>query len=79
MTRLEALIEEARRLPASDRLRLVAEVERSLQADTASRIPSASYAPLVSLAGTVPSDFSDVSVDKYRHLASAVAPEPEDE
>ncbi len=30
-------------------------------------------------AGSVPSDFSDVSIDKYRYLAHACAPRPGDE
>jgi hypothetical protein len=76
MTKIEALIEEARRLSAEDRLRLLAEVERSLAGEPAA---AASYAPLLALRGTARSGFSDVSTDKYSHVASALASEPADE
>jgi hypothetical protein len=78
MTKLEALIEEARRLSTTDRRRLVAEVEDSLERDDPAGGRSDSYAPLLSLAGTAQSAFDDVSIDKYRHLALAVSPEPPD-
>jgi hypothetical protein len=68
MTKLEALIEEARQLPVPDRQRLVAEVERSLESDGATPAGSGSYAPLLSIAGKFPSHFTDVSTDKYSHL-----------
>jgi hypothetical protein len=76
MTKVDALIEEARRLPESDRRRLLAEVERSLEGGGAASAPSHSYASLLAIAGTAASDFADVSTEKYRHLASAIAPEP---
>lgn len=79
MTKLEALIEEARQLPVPDRRRLVAEVERSLESDGAAATGSGSYAPLLSAAGKFPSDFTDVSTEKYRHVADALAPKPGDE
>lgn len=68
MMKLDALIEEARWLSVSDRQRLVTEVERSLENDRAAGTPSGSYTPLLSAAGKFPSDFTDVSTDKYRHL-----------
>jgi hypothetical protein len=80
MTKLERLIKEANELPEADRLRLLEEVERSLvnpDAEQASR--PGSYTSLMSLAGSVPSDFSDVSTEKYRHLADAYAPRPDRE
>ncbi len=80
MTKLEKLSEEARQLAPADRVRLLDEVERSLEGR---RVEAASgpspYASLISMAGSVPSDFSDVSIDKYRHLADACAPRPGDE
>ena len=79
MTKLEALIEEARQLPVSEPRRLVAEVERSLESDGAAPARPGSYAPLLLIAGKFPSDFTDVSTDKYRHLADAFAPKPGDE
>lgn len=68
MTKLEALIEEARRLPVPDRQKLLVEVERSLACETG---PAASYGSLLSLAGTAGSQYTDVSVDKYGHVAEA--------
>jgi hypothetical protein len=80
MTKVEILIEEALQLPASDRLRLIEAVERSVEGETvAGPLASGSYAPLVALAGTAVSDFSDVSTDKYRHVAEAYSPKPGDE
>jgi hypothetical protein len=79
MTKVEALIEEARRLPASDRERLLAEVKRSLDGARSAEAPPASYAPLLALAGSAASEFRDVSTEKYGHLASAIAPEPREE
>jgi hypothetical protein len=77
MTKVEKLIREARQLPETDRARLLDEVERSLDADTtATRSDPRSYASLISIAGSAPSDFSDVSTEKYRHLAEAYAPKP---
>jgi hypothetical protein len=77
MTKLDRLIEEARELPASDRLRLIEEVERSVEDESEKR--PATLASLVALAGTAESDFDDVSTDKYRHLAEAYAPKPHGE
>ncbi len=80
MTKVEKLIREANELPQADRLRLLEAVELSLittDAEQASR--PVSYTSLISIAGTVPSDFSDVSTEKYRHLADAYAPRPDRE
>jgi hypothetical protein len=79
MTKVELLIQEARQLPAPDRIRLLVEVERSLESDKARGAGSGRYSALLLAAGTAPSDFSDVSTEKYRHLASAIAPKPGDE
>jgi hypothetical protein len=80
MTKVEKLIKEANQLPEADRIRLLEAVERSLvstDAEQASR--PVSYASLISIAGSVPSDFSDVSTEKFRHLAVAYAPRPDRE
>jgi len=70
MTKVEKLIREVSGLPKADRVRLLEEVERSLEGGAAATRPgSASYAPLISLARRAPSDFGDVSTEKYRHLA----------
>ena len=78
MTKVERLIRDANELPEADRLRLLEAVERSLvstDAEQASR--PGSYTSLISIAGSVPSEFSDVSTEKYRHLADAYAPRPD--
>jgi hypothetical protein len=75
MTKVERLINEANELPEADRLRLLEAVERSLlnaDAEPASR--PASYTSLISIAGSAPSEFSDVSTEKCCHLADADAP-----
>ena len=75
MIKVEKLIKEAHDLSGADRLRPLEAVERSLvscKANVASR--PMSYTSLVSIAGSFPSDFSDVSTEKYRHLADAFAP-----
>ncbi len=79
MTKLERLIEEARQLPAADRLRLIEAVERSVDAEATSPLASREYDALVALAGTAVSEFQDVSTDKYRHLGEAYAPKPDGE
>jgi hypothetical protein len=79
MTKLERLIEEARELPAADRLRLIEEVERSVDAEAPSPLASRDYEPLLALAGTAVSEFQGVSTDKYRHLGEAYAPTPDGE
>ena len=78
MTKVEKLFKEANELPEADRLRLLEAVERSLlsaDAEPASR--PGSYASLISIAGSAPSEFSDVSTEKCRHLAGAYAPRPD--
>ena len=78
MTKVEKLIQEANELPEADRLRLLEAVERSLvNADAEQASRPGSYTSLLSIAGSVPSEFNDVSTDKYRHLADAYAPRPD--
>ena len=80
MTKVERLIKEASELPEADRMRLLQAVERSLVSTDAEQASSpVSYTSLISIAGSVPSDFSDVSTEKYRHLADAYAPRPDRE
>ena len=75
MTKVEKLIREANELPQPDRRRLLEAVERSLiTTETEQASHPVSYTSLISIAGSVPSDFSDVSTDKCRHLADAYAP-----
>jgi len=80
MTKLERLIEKARELPAPDRLRLIEAIEGSVESETRVGAPRpVAYGPLLAIAGTAVSEFTDVSTDKYRHVAEAYAPRPGDE
>ncbi len=74
MTKIESLIEEARGLPPSEQRRLLAELKRSLESEDGPDKWGRSYASLLSLAGTAPSDFGDVSAEKYDHAAEAYSP-----
>ncbi len=78
MTKIEKLIKEANELSEADRLRLLEAVERSLvNADAEQASRPGSYTSLISIAGSVPAGFGDVSTEKYRHLADAYAPRPD--
>ncbi len=81
MNRLERIIEDAQRLPANDRRKLVAALTKALRdgdgkmkpakrprATAKSQRPKP-YAALLDVAGTAHSRYHDVSTDKYKHLA----------
>jgi hypothetical protein len=76
MSAVENLLEQAGRLSARERRRLVDRLEHSLLREvagirrTSARRP---YARSLALAGTVHTNFSDVSSNKYRHVGEAVA------
>lgn len=72
---VEALIERARQLPRMDRQRIVEAVEDSLDEETTitSGTAEGPYGCSLVLAGTMHTDFTDVSTDKYKHLAAAYA------
>lgn len=70
------LIEQAKRLPARDRRRVVTALEASLAKSPAargSRLAIGAYESLLALAGTAHADVDDVSSNKYAHLAAAYA------
>ena len=73
MQSVDELITQARLLPRAERLRLVEAVEASLASEppAAAEIPAGPYACSLVLAGTMHTDFHDVSSDKYAHLAEA--------
>lgn len=76
MSAVEKLLEQARRLSASERRRLLARLERSLSREPARprrRAAEGPYRHSLALAGTVHTSFSDVSSNKYRHVAEAAA------
>jgi hypothetical protein len=71
MNRVEAIIEQARQLSPQERWRLVKKLEALLVEEPAAQSDEGPYARSLALAGTAHSDFTDVSADKYRHLAEA--------
>ena len=48
-------------------------LDASLQISNTSAPPGGRYARLLALAGTMHSDYTDVSTDKYKHLAEIYA------
>jgi hypothetical protein len=83
MRSVEDLVEQARHLPVSERRRLLDELEELLdepEADEEEASPPgrSPYARSLALAGTMHSDFTDVSSDKYRHVAAAALDQDED-
>jgi len=73
-TPAKKIIEQAKRLPARDRRRVVAALEASLlrtDRPSEARPRRTSYGALLALAGTAHADIHDVSADKYAHLAAA--------
>ena len=76
MHTVRELVEEAKRLPAPERRRLLVEIEDSLQKDDkpAGVAQSASrYSRTLALAGTMHAGYTDVSSDKYKHLGQIYA------
>ena len=75
------IIEQAKRLPARERRRVVSALEASLvkSSEPTVRPPGRgrSNEALLSLAGTAHSEARDISDDKYAHLAVAYADEDE--
>ena len=75
MEKLEHILELARRLPADARRRLIEqldELDRS-EAATARASDGQRYGALLALAGTVHSECTDLSTNKYQHIANALA------
>jgi hypothetical protein len=76
-TAAQRIIEQAKRLPARERRRVVSELEASLKPRAGRRsrrtAGASSYDALIALTGTARSDVADVSTDKYPHLAAAYA------
>lgn len=78
MGKIEKLIEQTLDLPRDERERLLAQLRESLEAGSSESAGSqaVSYKALIDLAGTVNSDFTDVSTEKLKHLAEAYKPGP---
>ena len=84
MEKLERIIEQARQLPVNSRRKLIAELKKSLTNGKRTAKPATRrakekprgagpYATSLALAGTAHSDYTDVSSDKYKHLADIYA------
>jgi hypothetical protein len=81
MQPLEEIMKQTHTLSAQDRRRLL-EYLRSLiveETPTVSSNKKAPYAQSLALAGTMHSLHTDVSADKYKHLAEAYADRHEDQ
>ena len=79
MRTVEQILESAKRLPVEDRLRLLEGPEASLVEDEPKPSPprDRAYANSLALAGSLHTDSSDVSSDKYKYLTDACRPDPE--
>ena len=76
MYAIEEFIEQARQMPRQDQRRLLKELEYLLDQESYTnepRIPEALYSRSLELAGTLSTNLTDVSADKYKHLAEAYA------
>ena len=77
MHTVNEIVEEAKRLTASDRRRLVAEMQKGLVSEEVNGAQAAQrLAALdawIAKAGTGQSSFTDVARDKYKHLADVYA------
>ncbi len=76
MRKLDEILEQTKRLSAHDRRLLIEELEREPPAEEAGASEAAwlnAMDAFLALGGTGHSDDSDVSGDKYRHLADIYA------
>ena len=76
MHTINEIVEEAKRLNASDRRRLVAEIQKGLVSEEVNGAQAQRLAALdawIAKAGTGQSSFTDVARDKYKHLAEVYA------
>jgi hypothetical protein len=76
MHTVNEIVEEAKRLTASDRRRLVAEMQKGLVSEEVNGAQAQRLAALdawIAKAGTGQSSFTDVARDKYKHLADLYA------
>lgn len=80
MPTVAEFIDQIRLLPSQDQRQLLKElqvlVEKEL--DEKQKTGEGPYAHSLTLAGTVHANFTDVSTDKYKHLAEAYASRHED-
>jgi hypothetical protein len=75
MHTVQEIVAEAKRLPAPERRRVIDAIEDSLEQeeDQQAARRAAALDHWLALAGTMHSDYTDVSSDKYKHLAEIYA------
>ncbi len=76
MQTLEDILEEARRLPPDERRRLLEKLqqeEEERESEPSEQARFAALDKLLALSGTAHSDYTDVSSNKYKHLAEVYA------
>ena len=73
MRDLQQILRDAVRLSQQDRRELIFALEELSGTAGADGVPEGPYARSLAVAGSVASAFSDVSADKYQHLAHAYA------
>lgn len=81
MQTIEEFIEQTRMLSSQDRKRLLEHLQNFIaeEAHTQPSTKKGPYAQSLALAGTVHTLHSDVSADKYKHLAEAYAARHEEQ
>jgi hypothetical protein len=86
MRKIDEILEQAKRLSVKERQRLIEELEdledsSELQESSKAKKspPQGPYARTLAAAGTVHSDFDDLSTDKYKHVAAAADDQRDDE
>ena len=75
MQTIEAILEAARHLSEGERRRLVAALQDDGREEPKEEQRRNALSSWLSLAGTFHSDFTDVSTEKYKHLADVYADE----
>jgi len=81
MRTADEILEDARRLPVAERKRLAKALEEELSLEPATEKQEAKrvagYKSLLAIAGSLHSEHTDVSADKYKHLAELHADDHE--
>jgi hypothetical protein len=76
MDKVADILNAAQKLSPDERRRLIIELDTLASQDSATALQSGGpYAALRALAGTIHSDFQDLSTDKYAHVGTAAGAE----
>jgi hypothetical protein len=73
MDKLAELIDAARGLSPAERRKLIGELNALDRQESATGSPPEPLAALLAISGSVHAEFSDISTDKYAHVAEASA------